>query len=611
MSVNIYKSAFGAGIGRGMRFLRHFHGLSNNFYLARSVNQNISPYSYSCREKLFSTAIGNSSEKTVTLNDSLTGKTVDLATALNREPANVLTMYVCGPTVYDAAHLGHARTYVQFDTIRRILQDLCGYKVAFFMNITDVDDKIVNRASEKGMDFKDLALEHETSFFRDMELLGVEKPLFSPRCTDYMDEIVSFISRLEDSGLTYHGPETGSVYFDTAKMESSGLSYGDLGTMNRGKALEEHESVYMENSEIDEGIQGDKRSARDFALWKIKDAQPCWPSPWGLGRPGWHSECSAMIDATAGTLRSDGCLDIHGGGIDLRFPHHENERAQSQSLVCDSCKNWTSIFLHTGHLHIRGRKMSKSLKNFLTIEMALEGGDDYDFPVMSPRQLRLLFLSQRYSAPMEFTTEAVQETLALDKQFSEFFANTRIVLSQNGEDYNDHKICNKWTKIDATFVGVISQGEEQIDIALRNDFDIPRALAQLRKVVKETNVYVNENESHPKLGAVRQACQLVSKYLSILGIGGGVSPFKCAVNGYDATLTFTNQSQARGEEIEVSQLLDILTQFRADVRNSLRSENPKGEIFKLCDKLRDEDLMRLNVHLEDRKGRSIWKKNNK
>jgi len=283
-----------------------------------------------------------------------------------------------------------------------------------------------------------------------------------------------------------------------------------------------------------------------------------------------------------------------GGGEDLKFPHHDNEMAQTEAFLCRP--QWVNYFWHAGHLHIEGLKMSKSLKNFITIKTALEGGDGYDFPVLTPRQLRLLFLSHRYNSAMEFSRDVLEEAISVDKQFAEFFANTEIFLFEKAESTSKANV--KWIQSDTDFLNKVSKSRGLIHNHLCDDFDIPTALEELRIIVKLTNIYMMDNGNAAKAGPVREACQMVSKYLSILGIGGGNQSFGIAVNGYEA-----KGNTSGGTKEDLAQVLDVLTQFRSDIRTALRSDNAKGKIFQLCDELRDEHLAKLNIAIEDRKKR--------
>jgi len=270
-----------------------------------------------------------------------------------------LYWYMCGPTVYDAAHLGHARTYVGSDILRRVLRDYFHYNVYLSMNITDIDDKIIMRSIERKQPFSEFARFWEKDFLDDMAALNVEPPDVMTRVSEYVPDIVAYIEKMISNGYAYES--NGSVYFDTATFKEGGHCYGKLepNSVNDQERLDEAEGALSVGA-------ADKKSPGDFALWKkSKEGEPYWESPWGDGRPGWHIECSVMAGDTLPCP-----MDIHSGGIDLRFPHHDNEIAQSEAYY--DCKQWVNYFLHTGHLHIKGKKMSKSLKNFSTIKDALK-----------------------------------------------------------------------------------------------------------------------------------------------------------------------------------------------------------------------------------------------
>lgn len=297
-------------------------------------------------------------------------------TFLPRNPGEV-SMYVCGPTVYNHIHIGNARTFLSFDVIRRYLE-FRGNEVTFVQNITDVDDKIIARAAEEGRDWFEVAVEYTAEFQEIMARLEVKSPTVAPKATEMIPEMVELASRLIDSGHAYE--VDGDVYFSVRSFPDYGkLSGRDIDEMNAGSRVE-----------VDER----KRDPLDFALWKsAKPGEPKWPSPWGDGRPGWHLECSAMSEKELGVT-----FDIHGGAADLVFPHHENEIAQSEA---DTGAPLANYWLHGGLLRVDQEKMSKSLGNFMLLRDVLE-----DF---EPAVVRLMMLQTHYRSPLEFSVHRLQE----------------------------------------------------------------------------------------------------------------------------------------------------------------------------------------------------------
>ena len=293
-------------------------------------------------------------------------------------------MYVCGPTVYDSCHIGHARSVVVFDVIARYLRSQ-GYEVTYVRNFTDVDDKIINKANELGIDSKKVAEKYITEFYADMDALKVQRATFEPRATEHIDNIIEIAEKLIDKGFAYQ--INGDVYFAVELFPD----YGKLS----GRKLEEMEAGAR--VEVDKR----KRNPFDFVIWKsAKPGEPSWESPWGKGRPGWHIECSAMIYALLGET-----IDIHGGGRDLTFPHHENEIAQSEAAFG---KQFIKYWVHNGFVNIDQEKMSKSLGNFLMIKDVLKS--------YHPEAIRLFLLSNHYRSPIDFTDKAMDEsTTGLDK----------------------------------------------------------------------------------------------------------------------------------------------------------------------------------------------------
>lgn len=286
-------------------------------------------------------------------------------------------MYVCGPTVYDFCHIGHARSVVVFDVIARYFREK-GFDVTYVRNFTDVDDKIINKAHETGMTSEQVAERFIEEFYKDMGAIGIEKADVEPRATQHIDDIINVVRILIDKGHAYE--LEGDVYFEVHTFES----YGKLS----GRKLEDMEA----GARV--GIDERKRSPHDFALWKsAKPGEPFWESPWGKGRPGWHIECSAMSRAFLGES-----FDIHGGGKDLVFPHHENEIAQSEAAFGVS---FAKYWMHNGFVNINSEKMSKSLGNFLMIKDVLKN--------CHPEALRLFLLSSHYRNPVDYTHQYIEE----------------------------------------------------------------------------------------------------------------------------------------------------------------------------------------------------------
>ncbi len=318
--------------------------------------------------------------------------------------AGNVTIYCCGVTVYDLCHLGHARSYISWDVLRRYLI-WSGYKVLFVQNFTDIDDKILAKSSEEGVSIDEITSRNITAFFEDMDALGIKRPDSMPRATKSLDSIRNFISELQRKGSAYS--IEGDVYFSVDKFPAYGkLSRRDLTSQ-----------IKNADGRVDKDQESRKQGPFDFALWKrSNDGELSYESPWGPGRPGWHIECSAMVRDELGDS-----IDIHLGGADLIFPHHENEIAQSQSVTG---KQLATYWLHNGMVNVDGQKMSKSLGNFTTIRALLNTG-------VSPMSVRLFVLQAHYRKPIDFTKEAIKaansgwkrlnSALLLGIKYSEFF----------------------------------------------------------------------------------------------------------------------------------------------------------------------------------------------
>ncbi|RKX40328.1 MAG: cysteine--tRNA ligase, partial [Thermotogae bacterium] len=298
-------------------------------------------------------------------------------------------IYVCGPTVYGLIHVGNSRPIIVFDAFRRYLE-YRGYKVWMVQNFTDIDDKIINRANEWEVDFKDVAETFISEYYRDIDSLGVRQPNFSPKTSDFVKDIVEAIEVLIEKGYAY--VSQGDVYFSVRKFERYGeLSHRNLDEMRSGARIE---------------ISDKKKDPMDFALWKSsKGNEPYWESPWGRGRPGWHIECSVMSTKLLGST-----LDIHAGGEDLIFPHHENERAQSEALTG---KTFVKYWMHNGMIRFSGDKMSKSVGNIFTLREAVKRfGRD---------ALKYFFLSKHYRSPIEFSQEAMAASVSASRKIQQAF----------------------------------------------------------------------------------------------------------------------------------------------------------------------------------------------
>lgn len=369
-----------------------------------------------------------------------------------------VSMYVCGVTVYDFSHIGHARAIVVFDIIQRYFK-YCGYDVTYVRNYTDVDDKIINRANEDSVAFNVVSERYIKEFDADMEALGVEKPTHTPRATEHIDDMISMIQTLEEKGHAYE--VAGDVYFDVSSFSGYGkLSGKDTGSLLSGARVE-----------VDER----KKSPLDFALWKnSKPGEPFWESPWGKGRPGWHIECSAMSRKYLGDP-----FDIHGGGMDLIFPHHENEIAQSE---CTTGKEFARYWLHNGFVNIDKEKMSKSLKNFLTIREVLK--------TSHPEAIRLFFLSNHYRSPVDFSTQNLTEAKAGLDRFYALLSDLENTdsFSQSRPEIDEAEI--KAREETAAF-------PEKFKEAMDDDFNTAAAIGHLYTLTRTLNSLMDRKKKDP------------------------------------------------------------------------------------------------------------------
>ena len=347
--------------------------------------------------------------------------------------AGQVKMYVCGMTVYDYCHIGHARVLVSFDVITRYLRAR-GYAVEYVRNITDIDDKIIKRANENGEDINALTTRYIVAMDEDAAALGVIKPNQEPKATEFVPQIVNMVQTLVDKGLAYPA-SNGDVYYEVNKFASYGrLSRKNLEDLQAGARVE-----------VDEI----KKNPMDFVLWKAAKAnEPAWASPWGNGRPGWHIECSAMSTCCLGNH-----FDIHGGGGDLQFPHHENEIAQSEGATGEK---YVNTWMHVGFVQINDEKMSKSLNNFFTIREVLK--------LFAPEVLRYFIVASHYRSPLNFSDEALNQTKNALERFYHTLKGIPVAAAQGGEQF-----------------------VERFNTAMDDDFNTPEALAVLYELAREIN----------------------------------------------------------------------------------------------------------------------------
>ncbi|MDI9520183.1 MAG: cysteine--tRNA ligase [Bacillota bacterium] len=384
-------------------------------------------------------------------------------------------MYCCGPTVYDYFHIGNARPFIMFDVFRRFLESR-GYEVTFVQNFTDVDDKMIDRANREGITVKELGDRFIAEYWKDAGALGVKPATVHPRATEHMQEMIEIIRGLVDRGLAYE--KDGSVYFSTPDFHD----YGKLS----GQNLEDLDSGARVS--VDE----EKRNPLDFALWKAeKPGEPSWDSPWGKGRPGWHIECSAMSMKYLGDR-----FDIHCGGQDLLFPHHENEVAQSEGYTGHPFVNY---WMHNGFLNIDNTKMSKSLGNFFTVRDILK---EYE-----PESVRMLMLSAHYRSPLNFSREMMAQAKAsLTRLYTARDRMTDLEKTAKPAAHQDDLDDMK---------GKLKEIEERFDAGMDNDFNTAEAMGALFELVYLANTELNESSAKE---SVEEALALLNKMTGIFGL---------------------------------------------------------------------------------------------
>ena len=448
-------------------------------------------------------------------------------------------MYVCGPTVYDSCHVGHARSVVVFDVVVRYLRAV-GYAVTYIRNFTDVDDKIINRANEVGMDPLALAEKFIDEFHRDMDALNVIRADEEPRVTEHIDDIIDIVKTLEQKSVAYAAD--GDVFFAVDKF----AGYGKLS----GRKLEE----MVAGSRIE--VNTSKRNPFDFVLWKAaKPGEPAWKSPWGEGRPGWHIECSAMSRRFLGET-----FDIHGGGKDLIFPHHENEIAQSEAA---HEKPFANFWMHNGFVNINNEKMSKSLNNFLMIKDILNA--------YHPETVRLFLLSSHYRSPIDFSDQNLKEAgkgldkiYALAKRIAETPTVAAAADGNAGDEY--------WPSFCE---------------AMDDDFNTAKAVGILFNLIKETNRLLDDGDP----GMLDRAASLAA---DLKRMGDVLGILQQPWQSYFESRT---QNQMEQIAIDPETIEGLITE---------RNEARKSKNFKRADEIRDE-LQAAGILLEDKPDGTVWK----
>ena len=437
-------------------------------------------------------------------------------------------IYLCGVTVYDDAHIGHARTIIIFDVLRRFLESQ-KIPVEFIQNFTDVDDKIIDRANQEKISALELAAKYTKNYFDDFDGLNIKRATLYPKATEHIEDMQNLISNLVDKKFAY--VTKNGVYFSVSKFT------------NYGKLSKKHTDDLVSGARVN--IDEEKYDPIDFALWKFSESEPSWDSPWGKGRPGWHIECSAMSLKYLGDS-----FEIHGGGRDLIFPHHENEIAQSESFTS---KQFAKIWMHVGMITINGEKMSKSVGNVKSVNHVL--GD------WGPNIIRLFCLSGSYSKPIDYSEKLLRENITKLRQIESCYYELRLA-EGSGTDSTADKLLNEC--------------KNEFDSALNNDFNTPLALAVYYKLIKEVNSLAAEEK---------------------------------ITGNYAKTILpeFERMSEILGIEI-----MKVSDEEKNEINQMIkkRDEYRIGKNYDEADKIRDE-IAGKNIIFIDHKNRTTWVKQEK
>ena len=446
-------------------------------------------------------------------------------------------MYVCGPTVYNFFHIGNGRTFIVFDTITRYFE-YRGYKVDYVQNFTDIDDKMIKRANEEGTTVKEVGDKYIKEYYTDADALNIERATVNPRATQYINDIIKFVKELIDKGYAYE--VDGDVYFSTKKFQGYGkLSGQNIDDLQAGARIN-----------VDER----KKDPMDFAIWKAKkEGEPAWKCPWGEGRPGWHIECSCMAKKLLGNT-----IDIHAGGMDLAFPHHENEIAQSEALTGEPFAHY---WLHSAYVNVNNQKMSKSLNNFFTARDVLK---EYDSEV-----IRFLMLSCHYRVQLNYSEDLLQSAKASVERLYNAIGNL--------ENLIDEVSRVEMNEEEKKYLESLNKYKEKYIEKMDDDFNTADAITAIFDLIKDTNTNINGNSSKE---LAQKALELIRELGGPLGI---------------------LQKSTKADLADEAEEIEALIQQRQEAR--------KNKDFALADKIRD-DLKARNIVLEDTPQGVRWKKVN-
>ncbi|MBY9006041.1 MAG: cysteine--tRNA ligase [Candidatus Lokiarchaeota archaeon] len=457
---------------------------------------------------------------------------------------NEVLMYVCGPTVYDAPHIGHAKSAITFDLIRRYLE-FKGYNVKLVKNYTDIDDKIIKRANERGIDYLSLSEQYIREYEEIMNILNIKPNYKNPRATEIIDFMIKVIKILIEKGYAYES--NGSVYFSVGKYDNYETIFQNIEKQENEEACEIHSE--------ERHLLGDKYDEKDFVLWKKwKEGEPYWDSPWSKGRPGWHIECSCMAINILGNV-----IDIHGGGLDLKSPHHKNEIAQSTAYTGE--KRFANYFLHNGFVNVDNEKMSKSLGNFFLVSDVLK--------IFDPMVIRLFLLSSHYRHSVNYTLDNIKQSERIYSRISKTInlINEKESIENASEEIDSLKLAIHKTK-------------EDIINAMDDDFNTPKAIASILTLIKKINQYVLERNKEISQEFKNKFFSFIEDLDNIFGLfPRSIYQPKSGIFG-----------KFEGGDDLVRQLLNIIKSTRKQLR--------KKKLYELSDQIRNK-LNEIGIDIED------------